>query len=101
MGILKARLPQHLVCPLGSLPSASWLGSRGFNLDSCLLLCLSVVVGVIEDDYLAVTRRPEDVTVDITKKLSGDFLIAKSINNKRGGLEHWDLLRGVALLEHQ
>jgi hypothetical protein len=73
---------------------------RGVNLDSCLFLCLAVVVGVIEDDYLAITRRPEDVVVEIAKKLSDDFLIVSSINNKRGGLKHWDLPGGVALLGH-
>jgi hypothetical protein len=45
-------------------------------------LCLTVVVRVIEDDYLFVTRRPEDVVVAIAKKLSGKFLIARSINNE-------------------
>jgi hypothetical protein len=74
---------------------------RGFNLGSCLLLCLTIIVGVIEGDYLAVTRRPEDVAVEVTKKLSGDFLITRSISNERGGLEHWDIPGGVALLEHQ
>jgi hypothetical protein len=29
---------------------------RGFNLDSCPLLCLTIIIGVVEDDYLAVTR---------------------------------------------
>jgi hypothetical protein len=43
---------------------------HGFNLGGCLLLCLIVVIRVIEDDYLAVTRRTEDVTVEIAKKLS-------------------------------
>jgi predicted aspartyl protease len=62
--------------------------------------CASVDIGVIEDDYLAITRQPEDVTVEVAKKLSGEFLVVRSINNKRGGLEHWDLLGGVALLEH-
>jgi hypothetical protein len=56
---------------------------------------------IIEDDYLAVTRRPEDVTVEIIKKLSDEFLIAKSINNERGRVDHWGLLGGVALLKHR
>jgi UDP-N-acetylmuramyl pentapeptide phosphotransferase/UDP-N-acetylglucosamine-1-phosphate transferase len=55
---------------------------RGFNVSSFLLLCLIVIVGVIEDDYLAVTRRPEDVAVEIAKKLSGVFLIVRSIKNE-------------------
>jgi hypothetical protein len=77
------------------------MSCRGFNLGSCLLLCLTVVVGVVDDDYLAVTRWPEDVMVEIAKKLSGDFLIVRSISNKRGRIKHWDLPGGVALLEHQ
>jgi hypothetical protein len=44
-------------------------------------LCLAVIVGVIDDDYLAITKQPEDVTVEIAKKLSGEFLIMRSINN--------------------
>jgi hypothetical protein len=67
----------------GSIISRS-RSNRGFNLGSCLLLCLAVVVGVIEDYYLAVTRRPEDIAIKITKKLSGDFLITRSISNERG-----------------
>jgi hypothetical protein len=47
------------------------------------------VVGVIDDDYLAVTRRPEDVAVEVAKKLSGEFLIARSVNNKRRRAAHW------------
>jgi hypothetical protein len=70
---------------------------RGFDISSFLLLCLVVV---IEDDYLAVTRRPKDVAIEIAKKLSNKFLIARSINNGRGRVEHWDLPGGVALLEH-
>jgi hypothetical protein len=61
---------------------------RGFDIGSFLLSCLAVIVGVIEDDYLAVTRRPEDVVVEIAKKLSGEFLIVRSINNERGRVEH-------------
>jgi hypothetical protein len=38
------------------------------------------IVGVIDDDYLAVTRRPEDVAVEVGKKLSGGFLIVRSVN---------------------
>jgi hypothetical protein len=53
----------------------------GFDIDCFLLLCPIIIVGVIEDDYLAVTRWPEDVAVEIAKKLSGEFLITRSINN--------------------
>jgi hypothetical protein len=73
----------------------------GLNLGGCPLLCLTVIIRVIKDDYLTVTRRPEDVAVEIAKKLSGDFLITRSINNKRGRVKHWALPRGIALLEHQ
>jgi hypothetical protein len=41
---------------------------HGFDIGSLLLLCLAVVIRVIEDDYLAVTRWPEDVAVEIAKK---------------------------------
>jgi hypothetical protein len=74
---------------------------HGFDIGSLLLLCLAVIIRVIEDDYLAVTRWPEDVAVEIAKKLSSKFLIARSINNERGRVEHWGLPGGVALLEHQ
>jgi hypothetical protein len=40
-----------------------------------------VIIGVINDDYLAITRRSEDVTVEVTKKLSGELLITRSVNN--------------------
>jgi hypothetical protein len=45
-------------------------------------LCLTVIVEVVEDDYLAVTWRPEGVAVEIAKKLSGELLIERSINNE-------------------
>jgi hypothetical protein len=73
---------------------------RRFNLDGCLLLCLAIVIGVIDDDYLTVTRRPNDVAVEIAKKLSDDFLITRSISNERGRVKHLALPGGVALLEH-
>jgi hypothetical protein len=33
---------------------------------------------VADDDYLAVTRRPEDVAVEVAKKLSSELLITRS-----------------------
>jgi hypothetical protein len=57
----------------------------GFNLDSCLLLCLAVIVRVIEDDYLTVTKRPQDVAVEFARKLSSDFLIMRSISKNEKG----------------
>jgi hypothetical protein len=71
------------LCPCRSIINTSRSSCcRGFDTDSLLLLCLSVVVGIIEDDDLAITRRLEDVTVEITKKLSGEFCIARSIKNE-------------------
>jgi uncharacterized membrane protein len=54
------------LCLCGSFISRS-RSYRKFNTGSLLLLCLTVVIGVIKDDYLAVTRRPEDVTIEIAK----------------------------------
>jgi hypothetical protein len=68
------------LCPCRSIVGGS-RNCRGFNTVSLLLLLLVIVVGVVNDDYLAVTRRPEDVVVEIAKKLSNEFLIARSINN--------------------
>jgi hypothetical protein len=39
-----------------------------------------IIVGVINDDYLAITRRPEDVTIELAKKFSGELLIMRSVN---------------------
>jgi hypothetical protein len=73
----------------------------GFDIDSLLLLCLGVVIEIIDDDDLAITRWPDDVTVEITKKLSGEFRIARSISNELGRVDHRGLPRGVAMLEHR
>jgi hypothetical protein len=62
---------------------------RGVDTDCPLLLRLIVIVGVVDDDYLAVTRRPEDVVVEVAKKLSSEFLSARSVNNQRGRAAHW------------
>jgi hypothetical protein len=63
-------------------------------------LRLIIIVEVIDDDYFAITRRPEDVTVEIAKKLSGKLLIARSVNNKRRRVAHWGRSRGIVLLKH-
>jgi hypothetical protein len=63
-------------------------------------LRIVIVVGVIDDDYLAVTRRPEDVVVEVVEKLFAEFLTARSVNNKRRRAAHWGRPRGTALLEH-
>jgi hypothetical protein len=55
-------------CLYRSIIGRSW-GYRGLDIGSFHLLCIAVIVGVVEDDYLAVTRRPEDVAVEFAKKL--------------------------------
>jgi hypothetical protein len=87
------------LCPCRSIVGGS-RNCRGFNTVSLLLLLLVIIIGVIDDDYLAVTRRPEDVVVEIAKKLSDEFLIARSINNGRGRVNHWGHPGGTALLKH-
>jgi hypothetical protein len=84
-------------CPCRSVSGRS-RNYRGFSTGRPLLLRL--VVGVVDDDYLAVTRRPEDVAVEVAKKLSGELLIARSVNNQRRRATHWSRPRGTALLEH-
>jgi hypothetical protein len=50
-------------------------------------LCLTVVVGVVEDDYLAITRRPEDVTVETAKNfLASSSLREVSTMNDEGSI---------------
>jgi hypothetical protein len=66
-------------CPCRSIGGRS-RNCRGFNTGRPLLLRLIVVVGVVDDDYLAVISRPEDVVVEVTEKLSGEFLITRSVN---------------------
>jgi hypothetical protein len=63
-------------------------------------LRIVIVVGVIDDDYLAVTRRSEDVVVEVVEKLFAEFLTVRSVNNKRRMAAHWGRPRGTALLEH-
>jgi hypothetical protein len=45
-------------------------------------LRLIIVIGFINDDYLAVARRPEDVMIEVAKKLSDELLITLSVNNQ-------------------
>jgi hypothetical protein len=50
-------------------------------------LCLTVVIGVVEDDYLAITRRPEDVTVETAKNfLASSSLREVSTMNDEGSI---------------
>jgi hypothetical protein len=67
-------------CPYRSIGGRS-RNYRGFNTDRPLLLRVVIVIGVIDDDYLAMTRRSDDVAVEVAKKLSGEFLIARGVNN--------------------
>jgi hypothetical protein len=73
-------------CPCRSIDGRS-RNYRGVDTGRPLLLC--IVVRVINDDYFAITRQPEDVTVEVAKKLSGEFLITRSVNNKRRRATHW------------
>jgi hypothetical protein len=67
--------------PCRSIGGRSW-NCRGVDAGRPLLLCLLVVIEVVDDDYLTVARRLEDVAVEVTKKLSGELLITRSVNNK-------------------
>jgi hypothetical protein len=61
------------------------IGGRSRNyrgVDTGRPLLLRLIIGVIDDDYLAITRRPEDVAVEVTEKLSSEFLIVRSVNNQ-------------------
>jgi hypothetical protein len=69
-------------CPCRSIGGRS-RNYRGFDTGRPLLLHLVVVVRVVDDDYLPVIRRPEDVMVEVTEKLSVEFLITRSVNNKQ------------------
>jgi hypothetical protein len=59
---------------------------RGIDIGHPLLLRLIIVVRVIIDDYLIVTRRPKDAAVEVA--------------NKRRRVAHWGRPRGTTLLEH-
>jgi hypothetical protein len=52
-----------------------------------------IIVGVINDDYLAITRRPEDVTVELTKK----FFLANSSSREVSTTSEEMSLTGVTL----
>jgi hypothetical protein len=68
------------------------IGSRSRNccgVDIGHPLLLRLVVGVVDDDYLAVSRRLEEVTVELAIKLSGELLITRSVNHQRRRAAHW------------
>jgi hypothetical protein len=82
------RTPDHHYyrpLPLKSISDRS-RNCRGFD-TVCLLLRL-IVVRAINDDYLTVTKRPEDVAVEVVEKLFGKFLIVRSVNNERRRAAH-------------
>jgi hypothetical protein len=56
--------------------------SHGFSAGHLLICCLLFFIGVIEDDDLAVTRRPEDVVVEVTKKFLGKLRVARSVSDE-------------------
>jgi hypothetical protein len=39
-------------------------------------------IGVAEDDDLAITGRPKDVTVEVAKESSGELLISRDISDE-------------------
>jgi hypothetical protein len=64
-------------------------------------------VGVVEDDDIVVTRRPEDVTDEVAKKFPGELCVTRSISDevflirRLGEINHRSLLRGAALFENR
>jgi hypothetical protein len=64
-------------------------------------LCIVAVVGVIDDDYLAVTRRPEDDMVEITKSFLASSSSREVLTTNEEGSSIGIFPGGVALLEHQ
>jgi hypothetical protein len=56
--------------------------SREFGVDRLLIRRLLFFIGVIENDDLAITRRHEDVVVEVTKKFPGELRVARSANDE-------------------
>jgi hypothetical protein len=80
-----------IFCPLrGIIDSGggSWRwvdsnrSSREFGADCLLIRCLLLFIGVIKDDDLAVTRQPEDVAVEVTKKFPGKLRVVRSVSDE-------------------
>jgi hypothetical protein len=49
---------------------------RSFGVDGILLVNLFFLIGVTEDDDLAIIGWPEDIAVEVIKKLFGELLIS-------------------------
>jgi hypothetical protein len=81
--------------------------SNEFGADRLHIRRLLFFVGVIEDDDIIVTRWPEDVADEVTKKFPGELCVTRSINDeiflirRLGEINHWSLLRGAALFENR
>jgi hypothetical protein len=80
-----------IFCPLMGIVvngggSWRWVDSgrsnREFSADHLLIRCLLFFLGVIEDDDLAVTRWPEDVAVEVTKKFPSELRVTTSVNDE-------------------
>jgi hypothetical protein len=47
-----------------------------------LAVFLFFFIRVIEDDDLAIARRPEDVAVEVTKKFLGELSVTRSVTDE-------------------
>jgi hypothetical protein len=56
--------------------------SHEFSVDHLLIQCLLFFIGVIEDNDLAITRWPEDVAVEVTKKFLGELRVTRSVSDE-------------------
>jgi hypothetical protein len=56
--------------------------SREFNASHLLIRHLLFLSRVIEDDDLVVTRWPEDVVVEVTKKFPSKLRVMRSVSNE-------------------
>jgi hypothetical protein len=65
------------------------------------------LIGVTEDQDLAIAERPEEFAVQVTKKLFGELCIPCDVRDevlliqRRRKIHHQDLLRGSTLLKDQ
>jgi hypothetical protein len=56
--------------------------SRGFDVDSLLLMSLLLFIRVVEDDDIVVAKRLEDVTVEVAKKFLGELHVTRSVSDE-------------------
>jgi hypothetical protein len=78
---------------------------RGIGVGAVILAHLHFfLVGVIEDDDIAITRRPKKSMVEVTKELSGNLLIPSSVREgillPSREIHHREPLGGLAMLIH-